>query len=71
MTTAIVFTANARALRHIISLRTANGAEEEIRLIFWKIAELCFKSWPLLFQDMKAIPGDDDIPQFTFEHDKI
>ncbi len=34
LSTDIVWTANARTLRHVIEMRTAEGAEEELRLVF-------------------------------------
>src|SRR5262245_34904798 len=34
LSTDIVWTANARTLRHVIEMRTAAGAEEELRLVF-------------------------------------
>ena len=36
--TCIMWTANVRALRHVIEARTAPGAEEEIRLVFAEVA---------------------------------
>ncbi len=39
MSTGGLWTLNVRALRHIIAMRTAEGAEEEIRLVFDKIAD--------------------------------
>ncbi|HEY3960153.1 MAG TPA: FAD-dependent thymidylate synthase, partial [Solirubrobacteraceae bacterium] len=38
LSTDIVWTANARTLRHVIEMRTAEGAEEELRLVFDEIA---------------------------------
>lgn len=34
LSTSIIFTANHRAIRHMIAMRTAEGAEEEIRQVF-------------------------------------
>ncbi len=34
LSTDIIWTANARTLRHVIEMRTAEGAEEELRLVF-------------------------------------
>ena len=34
LSTDIIWTANARTLRHVIEMRTAPGAEEELRLVF-------------------------------------
>ena len=38
LSTDIVWTANVRTLRHVIEMRTAEGAEEELRLVFDRIA---------------------------------
>jgi thymidylate synthase ThyX len=62
--TGIVWTANIRTLRHTIEARTDPGAEEEIRLVFGKIAELMRAEAPALFGDYEV--GDDGawIPQW-------
>lgn len=49
--TGIVWSANMRTLRHVIRMRTSLGAEEEMRIVFHKVAEICIKEWPLIFQD--------------------
>jgi thymidylate synthase (FAD) len=46
-----VWTGNIRALRHVIALRTAAAAEEEIAYTFGLIAEDIIKREPLLFGD--------------------
>ena len=38
LSTDIIWTANVRTLRHVIEMRTAEGAEEELRLVFDQIA---------------------------------
>ncbi len=40
LSTDILWTANARTLRHVIEMRTAPGAEEEMRLVFDEIARI-------------------------------
>lgn len=55
--TGIVWTANIRSLRHTIEARTDPGAEEEIRLVFGKIAELMRAEAPLLFGDYEVRDG--------------
>src|SRR5450631_2898734 len=40
LSTDIIWTANARTLRHVIEMRTADGAEEELRLVFDEIAQI-------------------------------
>jgi thymidylate synthase (FAD) len=53
MATAILCTTNFRALRHVITMRTAPGAEEEIRVLFDKVAHLAVTHWPATFQDFQ------------------
>jgi len=55
--TGMVWTANIRTLRHTIEARTDPGAEEEIRLVFGKIAELMRAEAPLLFGDYEVTDG--------------
>ena len=57
LSTDIVWTANARTLRHVIETRTAPGAEEELRLVFGMVAEVMLREAPGLFQDFAR--GDD------------
>ena len=45
---------NIRALRHLISLRTNDAAEEEMRLVAAQIGKLCRERYPLLFADYKV-----------------
>lgn len=51
VSTTLMWTANVRALRHVISMRTDPGAEEEIRFVFRKVAEIMLKECPSLFGD--------------------
>jgi thymidylate synthase (FAD) len=57
LSTDIIWTANVRTLRHVIALRTAPGAEEELRLVFDAVAQLALAEAPALFQDFTR--GDD------------
>lgn len=57
LSTDIVWTANARTLRHVIEMRTAAGAEEELRLVFDQVARIMLAEAPGLFQDFSR--GDD------------
>lgn len=52
-----VWSGNIRALRHVISMRTAEGAEEEIFHVFGRIAEDIVKREPMMFQDFTEING--------------
>ena len=65
LSTDIVWTANARTLRHVIEMRTAAGAEEELRLVFDRIARIMQAEAPGLFQDF--VRGDDGswVPEFS------
>jgi thymidylate synthase (FAD) len=51
--TTIGWTANVRALRHVVALRTAPGAEEEIRRVFDLVAQIMSKELPTLFADFE------------------
>jgi thymidylate synthase (FAD) len=67
LSTDIVWTANARTLRHVIEMRTAEGAEEELRLVFDTIARIMLAEAPGLFQDFTR--GDDGT--WVPEHRKV
>ena len=55
--TGLVWSANIRTIRHVIELRTAAGAEEEIRLVFAKVAEIMKREAPALFSDYVVTEG--------------
>jgi thymidylate synthase (FAD) len=55
--TGLVWTANIRALRHVIEMRTDPGAEEEIRLVFGKVGDLMRAEAPSLFGDYTVEDG--------------
>jgi thymidylate synthase (FAD) len=59
MATVIILTANHRALRWMIEMRTDPAAEIEIRKVFGKIAEICLRDYPLLYGDFKKMPLED------------
>jgi thymidylate synthase (FAD) len=67
LSTDIVWTANARTLRHVIEMRTAEGAEEELRLVFDQIARLMQAEAPGLFQDFTRAEDGSWAP----EHHKV
>ncbi len=58
LATGIIFTANIRALRHLIEMRTDDSAEEEIRLIFGQVADIAKEKMPYLFDDYKETEVD-------------
>lgn len=53
LATNIIVTANHRAWRHMIAMRTDASAEEEIRLVFDQIAEYLKQHFPWLYADME------------------
>jgi thymidylate synthase (FAD) len=63
LSTDIVWTANARTLRHVIEMRTAAGAEEEMRLVFDRVARLMQAEAPLLFGDFTRLDDGAWMPQ--------
>ena len=51
LATNIMWTANLRTLRNAIEVRTEKAAEEEMRLVFGRVAEIALEKWPAVFQD--------------------
>ncbi len=67
LSTDIIWTANVRTLRHVIEMRTAEGAEEELRLVFDKVAQRMCEEAPDLFQDFRRSDDGSWVP----EHRKV
>jgi thymidylate synthase (FAD) len=51
--TGMLWTANLRGIRHIVTMRTDSGAEEEIRLVFSKLMAMMKEEAPAIFTDME------------------
>jgi thymidylate synthase (FAD) len=64
VTTTLMATINMRSLRHIIYMRTALGAEEEIRIVCDKMAEKALEVAPNLMQDYSPNEHREWIPEF-------
>jgi len=64
LSTDIIWTANARTLRHVIEMRTAEGAEEELRIVFDKVARLMQAEAPGLFQDFTRQDDGSWVPEY-------
>jgi thymidylate synthase (FAD) len=64
LSTDIVWTANVRTLRHVIEMRTAAGAEEELRLVFDAIARIMQTEAPGLFQDFTLAEDGSWVPEY-------
>jgi thymidylate synthase (FAD) len=67
LSTGILWTANVRTLRHVIEMRTAEGAEEELRLVFDRVARIMQAHAPGLFQDFARRDDGAWVP----EHRKV
>jgi thymidylate synthase (FAD) len=63
LSTDIFWTANVRTLRHVIEMRTAKGAEEELRLVFDKVARTMLAEAPNLFQDFVRHDDGSWVPE--------
>ena len=59
ITTSLVWTANHRTLRHVITMRTSEAAEVEIRYVFDKVARILKDKFPLIYQDFEYTELDD------------
>jgi thymidylate synthase (FAD) len=64
LSTDIVWTANVRTLRHVIEMRTAPGAEEELRSVFDVIAQMMQAEAPGLFQDFAKDGEGSWVPEY-------
>jgi thymidylate synthase (FAD) len=67
LSTDIVWTANVRTMRHVIEMRTAEGAEEELRLVFDEVIRIMQREAPNLFQDFVRHDDGSWVP----EHRKV
>jgi thymidylate synthase (FAD) len=55
----IVWSANHRTIRHVITMRTAESAEVEIRFVFDKVARIMKQKFPLIYHDFDYTELDD------------
>jgi len=62
LSTDIIWSANLRTLRHVIEMRTAPGAEEELRLVFNEVALLMQREAPGIFQDFERSEDGSWVP---------
>lgn len=65
--TSILASGNLRAWRHIIGMRTPEGAEEEARLVIGKVAVILKENFPNSFQDLFC----NDKGEWIFENEKV
>ena len=66
----IMVTANHRAWRHMLEMRTTRHAEEEIRLVFGKIYEDLVGRYPNIYQDTST-EFVDGFLEVKFENSKV
>jgi len=70
--TDIIITANHRAWRHMIEVRTAEGAEEEIREGFGIVAEIMLLDHRSIYQDMtKVKDAEGNLSVYQFANSKV
>jgi len=65
MATTIGITINFRALRHVLEMRTAAGAEVEIRVVFDAIAVVAKERWPAFMQDFDKSEKGEWVPKHS------
>ena len=58
------YLSNLRTLPHVIEMRTAEGAEEELRIAFDEVARVMMREAPLIFQDFERDAGGCWEPRF-------
>ena len=68
--TAVGWSSNLRALRHVIEMRTAPEAEEEIRLVFGRVYEIVKERYPNVFSDYEAVE-EDGLPWVRGKNRKV
>ncbi len=59
--TNIVWTANHRTLRWVLEMRTAPGAEVEMRYVFNQVGKILKRDHPLLYGDFETKPHEDGV----------
>lgn len=71
LATNIIWSANARALRWIVEMRTSQHAEVEIREVFGRVGYICKQALPLTFQDFDAVDLDDGTLSWQPTYSKV
>jgi thymidylate synthase (FAD) len=70
LATTIGWSVNPRELRWVIEMRTHESAEEEIRVVFGKVAEIVVQRYPNFFGDFQ-VTMIDGLPKYTPENSKV
>jgi thymidylate synthase (FAD) len=71
LSTTILWTANVRTLRHVINMRTAPGAEEEMRIVFANVAGQLAEAFPLVFGDFEQVEVEGSVPHWKPRYEKV
>jgi thymidylate synthase (FAD) len=69
--TNIIWTANHRAIRWVIEMRTDPSAEIEIRTVFGRVAEICIKDFPYIYGDFQRRKLPDRTTQYLPTFSKV
>ena len=69
--TKIVATGNIRAWRHILELRSSEGADQEIRRLAIATITMFKNICPIFFQDFEINPVETGIPTCTIGYSKV
>ena len=69
--TNIIWSANHRTIRHVITMRTHESAEVEIRMIFDKVATIMKENFPLTYSDFKYKKLVDGTKSWYPEYKKV
>ena len=70
LATTVAWSANIRAIRHVIEMRTEPSAEEEIRLVFGKVGDIVAKRYPNLFADY-TVEMVEGLPHWKTDSSKV
>jgi thymidylate synthase (FAD) len=71
MATSIVWTANHRTIRHVITMRTAEAAEVEIRFVFDKVARIMKERFPMIYDDFEYVELADKTRSWSPKYVKV
>lgn len=69
--TNLVWTANHRTLRHVVTMRTDPAAEVEIRMVFDQVAQILKRDFPILYGDFERTELPDGTGQWKPKWVKI
>lgn len=70
LATTVGWSCNFRSLRHVIEIRTAPDAEEEVRVVFGKVYETVKNRYPNLFGDYE-VETVEGLPWVKTTHRKV